>query len=873
MRRWLAVPAGFTVFFVAFFWPVLSRGLIVGDPVDQLIEALPAYLHGHPLWEPATMLGYPYAANPLAAAWYPLAWLRYIPGSFDAYEIAAYVIAATGAFGLARALTGSTTGAAIAGLTYSLGGFMISHAGHVSVIEPAAWAPFVFWSFTLLRERVSTPRVAFAAIAIAAMTLAGQPQPLVYTLYAAVAYVIVLAFGARAERRSFIAASAGALFLGAGLAAIELVPGIQLAFASVRAGISYPEHVGFSVPLSQVPLRLLFPYLFGYTHLWPYTQSAINVGSFAEMSNYAGVVTLSLAVIGVASSRRMWFWTALFVIAALLSASYDTGLGHLTLRLPGLAWFRAPGRHALEMTLAAAVLAAAGVAAIERNAVSARRLAVCLGGLGAVMFGVLFVFALWGTPIASAVREFPPSVLDPVRNPALWIPALLFLIGATAITAFSRWTGRPTRTVLVGVVALDLLSFASFAYWNEGAFPISRVAPTQEAIALRDAIAPLDQRILSFPGAEAAAGIPPNLNVLWNVPNARGYTTLGLERTAQFLPLDTVAQERTLLQPGDHRLDAAGVRYLVFPADGTAERPASSPFDAGADLGLEAGGSAPAMITVDLPRPVRATHVVLVSSLFQGDSVREGTPVAEILCTDPAGETARATLNGGSGPSRFDDLPLGRSMLVRRIQIRRIGSPQSGGALSIRWLSFVDDAARVAHPLTAIDYVLDDPRWRQVSNLGPDQIFENKHALPRAWTVHDVRVMTSGGVLRAVESSGFDPARTAIVEEGRLDVEPTHGSDEVRVEQLMPVRMVLHVSCASACLLVTGDAWYPGWRAAIDGRATDVFPVDYALRGAAVPAGTHEVEFRYRPLTTYAGAAVTIVAVSVLALCVLRRAR
>ena len=56
-----------------------------------------------------------------------------------------------------------------------------------------------------------------------------------------------------------------------------------------------------------------------------------------------------------------------------------------------------------------------------------------------------------------------------------------------------------------------------------------------------------------------------------------------------------------------------------------------------------------------------------------------------------------------------------------------------------------------------------------------------------------------------------------------------------------------------ASLLVLTDVHYPGWKATVDGRPADVERVNYLLRGVAVPAGTHRVEFRYEPLSWRVG--------------------
>jgi uncharacterized membrane protein YfhO len=59
-------------------------------------------------------------------------------------------------------------------------------------------------------------------------------------------------------------------------------------------------------------------------------------------------------------------------------------------------------------------------------------------------------------------------------------------------------------------------------------------------------------------------------------------------------------------------------------------------------------------------------------------------------------------------------------------------------------------------------------------------------------------------------------------------------------------------------ILVLSENHYPGWRAYVDGKSVDVIRVNYNLRGVAVPAGNHLVEFVYRPKSVLAGLAVSL---------------
>jgi hypothetical protein len=147
------------------------------------------------------------------------------------------------------------------------------------------------------------------------------------------------------------------------------------------------------------------------------------------------------------------------------------------------------------------------------------------------------------------------------------------------------------------------------------------------------------------------------------------------------------------------------------------------------------------------------------------------------------------------------------------------------------------------------------------------QILKRTTALPRAWMVHAARRVEPGGALPLLTSGAVDPRQTALVETAPPDlVRPTDAATEkTRVVDDAPERIKLTVSAAAAGLLVLSEVSYPGWEVFVDGEPARSYVVDHLLRGVAVPAGEHTVEWRYHSDAITFGLAVTLTTIAGLA--------
>jgi hypothetical protein len=87
---------------------------------------------------------------------------------------------------------------------------------------------------------------------------------------------------------------------------------------------------------------------------------------------------------------------------------------------------------------------------------------------------------------------------------------------------------------------------------------------------------------------------------------------------------------------------------------------------------------------------------------------------------------------------------------------------------------------------------------------------------------------------------------------------PTAPGNVLRVERHAE-SLEIEAEALGPALLVVQDAFWPGWRASIDGQPTEIFAADYLVRAVAWPKGRHVLEMVYDPPELRLGLAVSTV--------------
>ena len=156
-------------------------------------------------------------------------------------------------------------------------------------------------------------------------------------------------------------------------------------------------------------------------------------------------------------------------------------------------------------------------------------------------------------------------------------------------------------------------------------------------------------------------------------------------------------------------------------------------------------------------------------------------------------------------------------------------------------------------------------------------IYENRHALPRAFVAEEAVVVRDRARAREkLLAPGFEPSRTVVLEDPSGTLRPPPPAPESAAAARLKVTLYdeqqveVRVKMEKPGVLVLADAYFPGWKAEVDGQPAPIYAADIAFRGVVLPGGVHHVVFRYRPASAALGFAIAAASLGGLALAVAR---
>lgn len=571
-----------------------AQGDLLAYYLPMMQHASERLLQGElPLWNPHACSGIPLLATLQIGAFYPGNLLALVLPIHHAIPWQMFIECALAAFfaaGLFRAWGHREVASAFGGILF-LFACVFGQVLWPPIVSSLMWIP---WILLAVERLVAAPSFRWwcgLALGVAFQILAGFPQYLAYGFYIVGPFALLRLFELRlfelpllelplSERAaSPLRAVLGrasmlalAVALGVGLAAVQLLPSLELAGESMRQST-----------LSATDLHYLTPWN-------PFESGEMLVAAvdptprfvsfnLATGGGYLGIGTLLLAVLGVVAgfrSGRVWFWLVLGTLALFLSdglVGVSAPLYRLYAELPVVGSFRTPERMRVITFFCVVVLAVRGFDALRPADAARLRVPAVLAGVG---LALAMAFTGHGLGVWRVV---------------LALGLVLLLLGSRLDVQRRRWA----EISLLALVVVDLvLATGEFGYLRSVPLELShRYASTDRRTSLpaglfeqeRDAVGTgrielvgYRPRIASSPsnGGYRLSCYEPLVPAQWarlertlRVGVGMGATLYDLDPDEQAVLYDIAGVERVLLEPteGEHAVffneDALPRAYLV----------------------------------------------------------------------------------------------------------------------------------------------------------------------------------------------------------------------------------------------------------------------------------------------------------------------
>jgi hypothetical protein len=660
------------------------------------------------------------------------------------------------------------------------------------------------------------------------------------------------------------------------LAAVQVVPLLQLSNLSVRRDWSYEGFVSYSLPPSHSVL-LLLPNLFGdftgYFGRWD-----LSVVAF-----YFGWSTLFLALLPLFATRvrnTAVFWIGIAGTSFTFALGSATPLAKIAYHLPLIGKFGVPSRTLIVTDFAAAVLSGIGLAHLLSGLVSRKQLwAAC------VTFGAISVAALtavlinYSALVKSAAAAGVVLTEAAFANESVYVPLILAAATMGSVAVFVRG-GWVLGAAMCALLIVDLTS----SNWHgvERDYFIDRASLRVDAQwrLVQDNLLDTRGRLLvlgSALGTLTSSPGAPNLNLLYGLPHASGYGPLMLKRYADVTGIVTSGD---LVTP-----PASPALYQMLNVEwgmiGTLTG-GSTLFGAGCGT---VGDNHP--INIEIPPSLRPTKIRLVSHMGCSTTIEQATPVLQIdvnggsiasLSVRAGVETAEWAIDrpdvrkavrhtrahvlesfnapGVLGHWYDATLPLPIAASAVPIHSLSVRGLLDDAIINIRDMTLIDDTSgrQLPVPLGALR-VVQPPNWNEMIAMTTGGYLANfRKSLGRAWLVGDVRRATPQAIVRAVrdgriaDSAPFDPARLAFVEEKPPDLGPYPSAQlngRVDIVSSKPGKWVMEVEAPSASFLVISQTNYPGWHVSVNDEPAHLYQTNLAFQGVAVPRGRSRIVLEF----------------------------
>lgn len=415
-----------------FFWPTVIEGkayslggVTFSDYLNFQFPNRETYrqallLNKLPWWVSGIGNGYPLLAEGQTGVFYPpnLIFFRL----FSTNQAINWLIflhlwfAAVGMYFLGYRLTKSHLASALAGIIFSLSGFIIIQLTVINLIMVVSIFPWVFLSFLKLIEKFTRWRFLIMVILVSLQILAGH-VPMVYYQFLILLLTGIWINGKNLHKQLILLIVLLVVFMTSFcLSAIQAIPTVELMQRTIREkGVDFNDATMFSYP--KEALLSFFYYTFKQIPEYESENNISRIKTAYLYYSYLGLIPLIFLPFGIwvsVKSRKERFLFVIGSVAFLLTLGRSTPIfGWFWNFVPGMNYFRYSIRFLVFLEFFVCLLASLGLANFTRWCIKKKS----LFNLKILIYGLTWLIF----PITVFDLYIHQKDIQPLKDLSFWL--------------------------------------------------------------------------------------------------------------------------------------------------------------------------------------------------------------------------------------------------------------------------------------------------------------------------------------------------------------------------------------------------------------------------------------------------------------------
>jgi hypothetical protein len=502
------------------------KNFLITDPVRQQIPWRKTVIDSvragvWPLWNPFSFSGTPLLANIQSGALYPLNVLFFVFPFEIAWSILIMSQLFLGGVFLFWFLRNKKLGvwsSVLGAICFAFSGFSIAWLTWGTLLSTWLWTPLSLLAIDQLHNKKVLWK--WATVLTASLVISFFGGHLQIFIYSA---AVISAYAIWTYRKVTIRQLCIYLIIITGVALLTAPVWLRmLSWLATTSRVSQGgawQNEGFFIPVQHL-VQFIAPDYFGN----PATLNYWGTWNYGEMVGYAGIVGLSLAIVGI--TVQDLFWVVIILVATLFAVASPISFLPYQLHIPFISLLQ-PTRLMAVIDLGISILAAYGFSGLCNGK---RKKSVIF-----VLLGLLCVtLLLWGSILASRMLGISPgNAIVAKRNsiiPTILMIGLFVLILPVIAIKHGRFWKRYVSilgVVLIVFLVFDLFRFGwKFTPFTDRAyfFPETKTTAYLEKQTKPFRIMTTDDRIF-----------PPNVNEYYGIESIAGYDPIHTTRYEEYI--------------------------------------------------------------------------------------------------------------------------------------------------------------------------------------------------------------------------------------------------------------------------------------------------------------------------------------------------